>query len=205
MAFTIVAVALGLVLGLALGGRPRNVGLRPISWVAVLLAGVGLQVAAEVATVNDDASLVLVLGSYVALTLFALVNLRLVGMPVVLVGLLCNFLVIGANGAMPVRASAVRAADVASSADGLDLGAKRRLAEPGDRFELLSDIVPVPAPVREVLSFGDLILAAGVADVVFRLLRPVGARRREEAELVDADVVVFPPATVRPPRLQRSA
>lgn len=204
MAFTIVAVALGVVLGLALGGRPRNVGLRPIRAVPVLLAGVGLQVTAEAGGFGDLETLLLVLASYGLLTLFALVNLRLVGMPVVLVGLLCNFLVIGANGAMPVRASAVLAADVADSVQGLDLGAKRRLAEPGDRFELLGDVVPVTV-AREVLSFGDLILAAGVADVVFRLLRPVGARRREEADLVEADVVVFPPATVRPPRLQRSA
>jgi hypothetical protein len=35
-------------------------------------------------------------------------------------------------------------------------------------------------PIRlsgEVVSFGDLILAAGLADVAFRILLPVGTRR----------------------------
>lgn len=204
MAFAIVAVALGLVLGVALGGRPRNVGARPVQATGALLAGVVVQVIAEVGDVAGNLALALVLASYFLLVAFALVNLRLVGMPVVLVGLLCNAVVIAANGAMPVRASSVLAADVVDSLDDLELGAKRRLEEPGDRLVLLGDVVPVPV-AREVLSFGDLILAAGVANVVFRLLRPAGVRRREDAEEIDADVVVFPPATVRPSRLQRSA
>lgn len=204
MGITIVAVALGLLLGVAAGGRPRTIGRRPVRAIGALIAGVTTQLAPEVAALDGLPALALVLTSYLLLAVFAAVNLRLVGMPVVLLGLCLNAGVIAANGAMPVRPSAIVAADVAGAdeASALDLGAKRRLEEPGDRAVWLGDIVPVPG-LREVVSFGDLILAVGMADVVFRLLKPVPARRRDDAEEIDADVVVFPPATVQP--LRRSA
>ena len=44
---------------------------------------------------------------------------------------------------------------------------------------MLGDVLPV-RPVHEVVSFGDLILALGLADVVFRLLRPVAEPRRRD-------------------------
>jgi len=205
MALTLAAVALGVVAGLAAGGRPRNAGLRPVRALGALGAGILLQLAAGLGEVDGTPALTLLLTSYVLLAAFAVVNLRLVGMPVVLLGLGLNAAVIAANGAMPVRASAVLAADVVPAAEleTADLGAKHRLERPGDRLTLLGDIIPVP-PAREVVSFGDLILAVGLVDVVFRLLRPVAPKRRDDAEALDADVVVFPPATVRP-GLRRSA
>lgn len=204
MGFTIIAVAIGIVLGLALGGRPRNVGQRPVRATGALVAGVVLQVVPELVEVGGTTSFALVLMSYALLVAFAAVNLRLIGMPVVLVGLCLNAGVITANGAMPVRPSAIVAADVttAEEVSDLELGAKRRLEEPGDAAIWLGDIIPVPG-LREVVSFGDLILAAGVANVVLRLLKPPAVRRREEAEELVGDVIVFPPATVQP--LRRSA
>ena len=193
MGFSTIAVAGGLLLGLLAGGRPSNIGRRRLRWWAPLVVGVVLQAAAELFDVDGDAGLGMVLASYACLVLFGLANLRLVGMSVVLAGLAANAAVIVANSGMPVRADAITAAGVATPEEvaGLDFGAKRHLERPGDRFVLLGDVIPV-RPTREVLSFGDLVLAAGVADVLFRLLRPVRARRRSAAVVLgEGDGVVI--------------
>jgi hypothetical protein len=73
---------------------------------------------------------------------------------------------------MPVREDAVVAANIAEPGElaGVDLGPKRHLADDSDRLMVLSDIIPVSF-TREVLSFGDLVVSLGVADVVYHLLR----------------------------------
>ena len=193
MGFTAAAVIAGVVLGFVFGGRPSNISRRPLQLVSLLAISVALQAVAETVDVADAVGLSMVLVSYVGLSAFAVANIRLVGMPVVLVGLACNLVVITANGGMPVEREAIVAAGVATEAeiDDLDFGAKRHL-EDDDVLMFLADIIPVEL-TEEVLSFGDLILALGVADVIFRLLRPPGARRRQpddddDGELADHSV-----------------
>jgi hypothetical protein len=183
MGFTVVAVLVGVLVGFVTGGRVGNVNKRSLQLVWLLAVSVALQVVAEVLDVGDEVGLALVLVSYVGLSGFALANSRLVGMPVVLVGLLCNLAVITVNGGMPVERDALLASRAASAAevDGLDFGAKRHLAHDADTMRFLDDRVPV-RPSREVLSIGDLILAFGIADVIFRLLKPVELRRREHRD-----------------------
>jgi hypothetical protein len=197
VSFTAVAVVLGIALGLATGGRIANVSRRPLELVSLLAASVALQVVAELTDLGDTLGLALVLVSYVGLSAFAVANIRLVGMPVVLVGLLCNLAVITVNGGMPVRDDAIVAAGAAERDElsTLDFGAKRHLEERDDVLTVLGDIIPV-RPAREVVSFGDLILAVGVADVLFRLLRPSGARGRRES---DAVIDLDEPVDVRDP------
>jgi len=181
MGFTAAAVVAGVVLGFAFGGRPSNISRRPLQLVSVLAVSVALQAVAETLDLPDAAGLAMVLVSYVGLSAFAVANIRLVGMPVVLVGLVCNLVVITVNGGMPVDREAIVAAGVATDAeiDDLDFGAKRHLRDGDDVVVFLGDIIPVEL-TEEVLSFGDLILAFGVANVIFRLLRPPGARRRHD-------------------------
>ena len=62
----------------------------------------------------------------------------------------------------------------------LHLGAKRHLERSGDRLTVLGDTIPI-RPLHEVASFGDLILAMGVGDLAFRLLRPAGLRRQRRS------------------------
>jgi hypothetical protein len=170
MLFTAVAVALGIAIGLLTGGRLQHVGERTFHAVPLLVVGVALQL---VSGLLADVSVALVLLSYVALLAFCALNLRIVGMGVVFVGLAMNALVIGVNGGMPVRRSAVVAADVAGYDDlpEIKLKGKRHFEDEDDRLMLLADIVPVP-PLGEVLSFGDLVMSVGVADVLVHLLRP---------------------------------
>ena len=179
MGFTIIAVALGLVVGLVAGGRPSNIGRRPLRAIGALGAAVVLQALPQLIDVSGTTGLACVLGSYALLLVFAMVNVRFVGMPVVLVGLLLNIAVIGANGGMPVRADAILTVDSTQKLSSIDFGAKRHLEDPTDRLTILGDVLPV-TPLGEVLSFGDVILAAGIANVVFRLLKPAAPRRKRK-------------------------
>ena len=181
MSFTAAALVVGVLAGILTGGRPSNVGKRQLTLGWLLAVSALLQVVAEVFDVPATVGLVMVLASYAGLSAFAIANIRLIGMPVVLVGLLANLTVISLNAGMPVRASAIVASRAATRAElpALDFGAKRHLSTSDDRLVELGDIIPV-RPSREVLSFGDLILAFGIADVIFRLLKPLEARRRRD-------------------------
>jgi len=174
----VLAVVAGTLAGLAGGGRLEHLTSVRLRHAWLLWLGLGWQVAAGVLDLGHTATLALVLGSYAALVAFAACNLRLVGMPIVLLGLSLNALVIAANGAMPVRPEAVLATDRADADElaDLDLGAKRRLEQADDVLTFLGDVVPIRLS-GEVVSFGDLIIAAGLADVAFRLLLPFGTRR----------------------------
>jgi hypothetical protein len=196
MGFTVVAVLVGVLFGFVTGGRVSNVSRRSLNLVWLLVLSVALQAAAELLDVGDEVGLAMVLVSYVGLSAFAIANSRLVGMPVVLVGLLCNLAVITGNGGMPVEHDAILAsrAATAEEVDALDFGAKRHLAGEADTMRLLDDRIPV-RPSREVLSFGDLILAFGIADVIFRLLKPVELRRRDDADDRDDEPIDLVDAT----------
>ena len=188
MSFTVAALVVGVALGFATGGSSSNITRRSLELVWLLALSVLLQIAAETLALSDSFGLALVLVSYVGLAAFAVANIRLVGMPVVLVGLLCNLAVITVNGGMPVREDAILASHAATAeeVDTLDFGAKRHLETDEDLLGFLGDVIPV-RPTREVLSFGDLILAFGIADVLFRLLKPVELPRRRDDE--DRDVL----------------
>jgi uncharacterized protein DUF5317 len=173
MRFTLIALGIGFVLALALGGRPRNLAGRSFSWWLLLPAGLALQVVAS-QTHGSTAPLVLLLASYGCLVGFATANLRLTGMWMVVLGFLMNALVIGVNHGMPVRRSALRTVGVNASVQSVKHHAER----PSDKLTFLADIIPV-TPLGEVLSFGDVILAVGVIDVLVNLMRPPKRRERE--------------------------
>jgi len=167
--FIAVAVVAGIAIGLARGGRFSNLGEATFRVWPLLVAGVLVQAAAAFAS---PAAVTLILVSYATLLVFTAINFRQVGMGVVFIGIALNFIVIAANGGMPVRSDAIIRAGIAGRDDlrRLDFGSKRHLETSGDRVTFLSDIVPVPG-ATEVLSFGDLVMSVGVADVLVHLLR----------------------------------
>ena len=143
----------------------------------LLAAGIATQAAAG-RIGGPEATTPLVLASYALLLVFAAMNLHLVGMGVVMIGMASNAMVIGLNDGMPIRPAAVVAAGLATpdEAQRLRADAKRRPEQPSDRLVVLADIVPVP-PLREVVSFGDLAIGVGVADVIVHLMRGRDRRR----------------------------
>ncbi len=182
----LVAIVVGALAALMLGGRVANAAEVSFRFWWLLFVGVALQAAPTLLDVSSDAAFVWVVGSYVALGGFVVANLRLVGMPIVLIGLAMNALVIVANHGMPVGVDAVLA--VGASPDE-DLAAqvqdnKHHLETGDEQFMFLGDIIPL-RPTGEILSFGDLVLAAGTGNVVFRLLKPARVARRGRDQVID--------------------
>jgi len=178
---TALALVIGVVVGLAIGGRPRYVGRHRLRAWWLVVVGFGLQLATDHLDLGSLGTPVVLVGA-ASLLAFAALNPHLVGIGVVAVGVALNALVIGVNDGMPVRARAVVAAHVATAAEepSLSYGYRHHREGPGDRLRGLGDVIPVAA-FHEVVSFGDLILSAGVAATVANLLRPA---RRGKAKTI---------------------
>jgi hypothetical protein len=178
MNLTVVAVAAGLVLGLLAGGRPRHLASHRFRWWVLLVPGFGLQVAADRILHGPAAYLAMLLGPTCLLVVLAR-NALLVGVGVVAVGVAANLAVLAVDDGMPVQHRAMVEAGIVSPGAHLFTvaGHRHHLQGPTDHLVVLDDRIPI-RPEHQVVSIGDLILAVGVADVVFHLLRPPSGRRR---------------------------
>lgn len=163
------------------GERRRSPAVRPLRGWPLLGAGLALQLL--VGRV-DGAAYLLLVASFVLLIAFAAANVTMVGMWMVATGVAMNLAAIALNAGMPVRSDALVAAGLAGEgqAGQVVLAAKHHLERPSDRLPALGDIIPVRA-LGEVVSFGDVVMAVGAANVVARLLAPAprrahSARRR---------------------------
>jgi hypothetical protein len=167
MLLVVLAIAAGLVAGLALGGRLRHLGAVRLRGVGLLLGGSACQLAGSWWGSGWSGWAILVAG-YAALIAFALVNVGRVGMVLVAVGLLANLLVIVVDRGMPVR----------GLSPGVTDGPRHHAARPGDHLTALGDDLHVAA-LGETISAGDVVLSVGVATTVAGLV--VGRRRRARA------------------------
>jgi hypothetical protein len=191
---SILAVLAGLFVGLVRHGRLRNVARVRVRWPWLL--GAGIAVPAVVDRFDLPGGVPLVVAALGTLLLFTLRNLPVVGMGVVAVGVSCNLLAVVSNGGMPVRADALVQAGLARRDEiaRVEIRGAQRLERPGDRLTLLGDRVPV-AETGQVLSFGDLVILVGLADVAANLTR----RRRRAARPLPRNagpalVSIAPPA-----------
>jgi len=174
MRFTLLAVAVGFVLALLLGGRLRSlVGLTLRFWFLLPL-GLALHIGAAEQR-GDVWPLLLVLLSYACLVLFAVANLPVTGMWMLVVGLFLNALVIGLNHGMPVGK---RATATIGHRPGV-YAVESHVERSSEKLAILGDVIPI-RPLGEAVSFGDLIIGVGLVDVIVRLLRPAPARRRRD-------------------------
>jgi len=187
MTFTALALAIGTVIGFARGGRLRHIADHQVRAWWLVVAGFALQIVPDRVDLGGLGTPMLLVG-YGCLLVFAAMNWRLVGMGVAFVGLAANALVIGLNDGMPVRPSAVVAAKISDRAglQRINYGRRHHEERPTDKLTDLGDIIPVPQ-LHEVVSFGDLILAVGVADVASNLLRPRRRRRPRAAKAKPPD------------------
>jgi len=115
---------------------------------------------------------------------FLLANRGVRGTGLVALGLAANALVVGLNGAMPVSAAAAARAGVPLAEAVTD--ARHEPAGPRTRLALLGDRVPVLLPGRpEVVSAGDVLVAAGLAQlVVLGMLTPLPAGQQRAGRLL---------------------
>ena len=105
-------------------------------------------------------------------------NLRVAGVPLVTLGLMSNAFVVAANGAMPVSVAAADRADVPVVDIAVGQDSRHEIADSTTTLRFLGDVIPVPLPARsEVVSPGDVLVAAGLAElIVMGMLR---TRRRD--------------------------
>jgi hypothetical protein len=111
--------------------------------------------------------------SYAMLLLFATLNIRLPGMPLVLIGLALNALVIVPNGGMPVsRDALVRSGQGDVLQVLIDEGAaKHHLLNDDDVLTPLADVIPIGTPINQVVSIGDVFVYAGLGWLIVATMR----------------------------------
>jgi hypothetical protein len=184
----ILAVVLGLGIGVATGGKIRRVGEIHLRWWGLALAGLGLQLV-PVPSMEASADRWIAAGlyalSYVVLFVFVMLNARRPGFALLGVGFALNALVIGINGGMPVSEHALRslAGDRADAAvarlESLG-GLRHHLATDDDLLRPIGDVIPIPGPVSGVFSIGDLLALIGATWVIAAATH--GERRAEGGE-----------------------
>lgn len=163
-------------IGFASGGRLGGLSHVQIRWAPLAVVGFGLQFFTPSAQGWPYALLIL---SFILLTVFAVANIKIAGFALILAGLLMNFAVIGANRGMPVTENAL----VGSGQQDLltylieQGGAKHHLSGPDDELMFLADVIPLPPPIAQAVSLGDLVAYTGVGVVVVAAMR-TGRRRR---------------------------
>ena len=158
------------------GGSLTNLASTTFEWVGVLAAALVLQIAADLFGPGDISSTGLLAVTYLAVAAFVLRNRVLPGILIAVAGLAMNILVISLNGAMPVSPWAAGIAGAESFDE--EMGIKHELAGPQTSLGFLGDVIPIPETGR-VISAGDIVLAAGIAVLVYRrtLYEPKAARR----------------------------
>ena len=177
LALVVLLAALGI--GLLLGGRVGWLGALPLrrTW----LVPVALVVQAGGALQGLRFALV---PAFALVGVFLVLNRGVRGLPLVGLGLLANTLAIGLNAAMPVSLAATAVAGISTQDILTGADSRHVVADEQTRLPWLGDVVPVLLPFRpEVVSPGDVLVAAGLAELVVigMLPMPVGAVRTLEA------------------------
>jgi Family of unknown function (DUF5317) len=173
--FILYAVLLGLVVGVAAGGRPAGLATLRFRFGALAVVGFCAQLAIFSAPVSDrigDLGPPLYVLSTGLVFVVLLANLRIAGLPVVAVGAACNLTAIVANGGyMPASLAALTAAGKVPPG-GYSNSAV--LAHPV--LAPLTDILALPpaVPFANVFSVGDVLIGAGIALAVIVAMRQPG-------------------------------
>ena len=195
---TVMAVLVGLFAGLARRGELANLFARPVRAKALLVIGVAVPALADRFT--REVAVPLVVVGLAALFAFAIVNVSMIGMSVMAIGILANLMATFLNGGLPVSRHALVAAGLASrdEIDRVELSGARRLEAPTHRLRFLGDIIPFDE-TGQVLSFGDLVILIGLADITANLtLRKRKGAAEGADDLREADESSGEPATDAP-------
>jgi len=203
---TIIGLGLGFAVALVTGGTPREIfsRLRVVqvhNW-PVLALGAVLSLA-----VGLDTNMLagrFALGISLALLLaVCLLNRHITGTSVAAIGIAANLGVLLLNGYLPVSEGAVVAAGIIDF-DGLDrvlLGAARRWSNDATIAAWLGSAIPL-APLKDVITLGDLVTAAGLANIGFRLMWPATSALRRLEAVSQSDFNDYESAVVLRPAAQ---
>jgi hypothetical protein len=136
-------------------------------WTGLVFEGLLIQVVFGIwspSGLSQTGALWILILSNLAIAGFILANARLPGMLLAGLGLAMNLTVIVANGAMPVSSGAASAAGLSPPQEGSAL--KHEQMDSDTVLPWLGDTLPVPG-LGEVWSVGDVVLALGIARLVY--------------------------------------
>jgi hypothetical protein len=179
----VLLIAVGV--GVLTGGRLSALSGLKIRWAPLALLGFALQIVAP----TGRWSFPTLMASFVLLTVFGVVNLKVPGFALILAGILMNFLVIGINSGMPVEGYALTKSGQADTLTMLieEGGAKHHLAGPEDQLLFLADALPIAPPFRQAVSAGDVVAYVGVAYVVVAGMQRDRRRDKERDGALEAE------------------
>jgi hypothetical protein len=183
----LVVAVLALTAALLTGGaRLAQVRLRAVRLlVAAAVVQLGTSALAPGSGLARGTALVL---TALLVGLFVYGNWRVAGTPLIGLGLLLNLVVIAANGAMPVSVAAAERAGLTRAELGLPGDAMREPLGSGTVLGRLGDVVPVALPWQpQVVSPGDVLVAAGVGLLLVSARRRQTPRRAERSTVLDSD------------------
>jgi fermentation-respiration switch protein FrsA (DUF1100 family) len=133
-------------------------------WLGPLALAIQLTVTTVAPGGNHTLHAAIHIATYVMIGVFLWANRRLPGIPVISAGTFMNGVTIVLNGGvMPASATAQRLAGL--HLDG-GFNNSAQLAHP--LLLWLGDVIPVPGPVPNVLSVGDLVIFAGMLVLLHR-------------------------------------
>lgn len=177
------AAAAGIILGLLLGGKLRNLLEMKIRWIGLLLVSILFEYLPKapyagtfIASHGGVTAAYLIAFIRYGL-LFAFVILNIKNIPVLMIGAggMLNFAVTAANGgAMPVVSAAIADAPSGSATKLLEQGLilNYRIAGAGTNLSFLCDRIPVRLQYIYYVSIGDLLIALGIFLFVLYFMKP---------------------------------
>lgn len=166
---TLLAVAVGVGLGLRWGGEFSNVTRwQPVLWQA-LVGGVVVITLVDLAGITGGFGAFLVILATAAILAFTVLNIRVGGMVVIAAGVGLNLFVTFINWGRPVSASALVSAGIVKKSE-LGTIVLTGGRSTGDAIlGFLGDVIPLPW--GQVISFGDLLILIGTVLVTASVLR----------------------------------
>ena len=183
----LLAVAGGVVIGFARGGGLAGIVQLPLRRHRLLLTALGLYVLGVLAGAAWEPLLSMLAGlAWLTFAYYAWVNRQVHGAALVAAGLAANGLVLLLNGAVPV--SLFAASHAGADPEALVEPADHEPSGPDTLLPWLGKTVPVAFPPRpEVVSPGDVAVAAGLALVVGMGMTRATRPGTDEQEGLDPD------------------
>ncbi len=167
MIIVLIVAVLAAVAGLLRGGSLSALADTTFRWGWLIFLGLALQLAFDLWDpdwLTRTQATAIVLASNALILAFVWLNRALPGMWVIGLGLALNALVIGANQAMPVSVDAARSAGAPVPDNTSSI--KHERMDDDTLLPWLGDVIPLSIG-DQVLSIGDLVLAAGMGWLVF--------------------------------------
>lgn len=192
--FIIYAVILGIITGYIAGGRLRWLIHRPLHWNGLAISAFLIQIViysgmSFIELVPETIIIILHVISYLILLLFVFLNRKVIGIPIIGIGILLNSLAIFSNGGyMPTPLQSVKNTSMEKCAEaiGQSNAINNSIAMTGDTMlPWLCDIFHLPPwlPLSNVFSIGDIFIAVGVCLFLIKNMKPLEKEDRINIKL----------------------